>query len=320
MSDKILIIKTGAFGDIILSSLSFKTIKKNFPESKIYLLTKSVFREAVENCPLFEKIFYLPEGRNIFRFLKFISKLRKGKFNIIFDIQGNLKTNFYTFIIGAKKRTGLYRKILGKFFLTEAIKKRDDLNPVEHQKYFFKKIGIKSNEQLELWTEKKKEYENLLKKEGLEKGKYILIHPVASPEWKTKRWLPDRFAELADILIEKEKKVVFIGRGKKEIDEIINKMENKPVNFADRTNISQLLFLIKNAELLITTDSAPLHIGRAAGIKTVGIFGPTDPERHCPPGVVYIYKKVDCSPCYKKKCDKMVCMKEIKVEDVLKEI
>ncbi|MCD6220849.1 glycosyltransferase family 9 protein, partial [bacterium] len=154
----------------------------------------------------------------------------------------------------------------------------------------------------------------------LEKGNYILIHPVASPEWETKRWPPERFAELADILIEKGEKIVFIGKGREEIEKIIKKMKNKPLNLSDETNISQLIFIIKNSKVVITTDSAPLHIGAASRVKTIGIFGPTDPKRHCPPGVDYIYKKVECSPCYRKKCDKMICMKEIKVKDILEKI
>ncbi len=320
MVRKVLIIKTGALGDIILSSLSFKTIKKFFPESTIYLLTKGDFKSVVKNCPIFEKIFYLPAGRNFFKFLEFIWKLRKERFDIIFDLQGNLKTNFYSFLIGAKERIGLYRKKAGKIFLPKAVKKRDDLNPVEHQRYFFKKIGIETEENLELWIEEKEEYRNFLKKYKLEKGNYILIHPVASPEWETKRWLPERFAEFADILIEKGEKVVFIGKGREEIEEIIKKMKNKPLNLSDETNISQLIFIIKNSKVVITTDSAPLHIGAASRVKTIGIFGPTDPKRHCPPEVIYIYKKVECSPCYKKKCDKMICMKEIKVKDILEKI
>ena len=317
---KILIIKTGALGDIILSSISFKTIKKNFSTYKIFLLTKSEFIEVVKDCPFLEKIFVLPSKKNLGEFLNFLLILRREKFRIIFDIQGNLKTNFYSFLIGAKERIGLYRKKIGKLFLTKGIRKRDDLNPVEHQRYFFEKIGIETEENLELWIKEKKEYRNFLKKYKLENGNYILIHPVASPEWKTKRWLPERFAALADILIEKGEKVVFIGKGKKEIEKIIKKMKNKPLNLSDETTISQLIFIIKNSKVVITTDSAPLHIGAASGVKTIGIFGPTDPERHCPPQVRYIYKKVPCSPCHKKKCDKMICMKEIKVKDILEKI
>lgn len=320
MSKKILIIKTGALGDMILSSVSFKTIKKNFPHHKIYLLIKSKFIESVKDCPFFEKIFILPDGRNPVKFLNFLLILRKEKFDKIFDIQGNLKTNFYSFLIGAREKIGFYRKKTGKLFLTKGIRKRDDLNPVKYQRYFFEKIGIKTDETLEIWIEKNGEYKEFLKGNGLKERNYVVIHPVASTEWKTKRWLPDRFAKLADILIEKGEKIVFIGKERNEIEEIIKKMRNKPLNLGDETDISQLIFLIKNSKIVITTDSAPLHIGAASKVKTVGIFGPTDPKRHCPPDVTYVYKKVECSPCYKKKCDKMICMKKITVEDIMEEI
>ena len=92
------------------------------------------------------------------------------------------------------------------------------------------------------------------------------------------------------------------------------------LNLADKTNFSSLILLIKNASLLITTDSAPMHIGAACGTKTLAIFGPTDPKRHCPPNISYIYKKIPCSFCYRKKCLSMECMKEITVKDVLKKV
>jgi len=100
---KILTIKTGALGDIIISSTFFQTIKENFKEDKIYLLTKKIYKELTETCPMFERIFYLPEKFNIVGFLKLILKLRGEKFEIVFDIQGNLKTNIWTFLFGDKK-------------------------------------------------------------------------------------------------------------------------------------------------------------------------------------------------------------------------
>jgi len=319
---KILIIKTGAFGDIILSSISFQTIKENFKEGKIYLLTKKIYKEVVEDCPIFEEVFILSENKNFFNFLKLIKRLRKLKFDIIFDLQGNLKTNFLSFLLNGEKRIGLYGKSFGKFFLTKSIKKNKCLNPISHQKYFFKEIGIEKISDLKIWISEKKEieFDNFLKEKGLLKKSYIVIHPVASSEWKTKRWLPIRFAEVSDILINKGYKIVFIGQDKKGIKEIIKLMKNKPFDLSGETSFFQLSLLIKNSFCLLTTDSAPLHIGAVFKVKTLAIFGPTEPERHCPSGINYIYKKVSCSPCYKKICRDLNCMINITTNEVLEKL
>ena len=90
MVRKVLIIKTGALGDIILSSVFIQTLKKNFPDAEIYLITKKIYKEAVENCPIFKKIVYL-QNKFIFDLIK-IYPLRRKKFEIIFDLNGNSYT------------------------------------------------------------------------------------------------------------------------------------------------------------------------------------------------------------------------------------
>ncbi|HOL67653.1 MAG TPA: glycosyltransferase family 9 protein, partial [bacterium] len=75
--------------------------------------------------------------------------------------------------------------------------------------------------------------------------------------------------------------------------------------------------VIETARLLITTDSAPLHIGAASGTRTLALFGPTDPRRHCPPNVWFLSRSLACSPCYRKFCASLECLKSISAEEVL---
>jgi len=321
---KILVIRTGALGDIILASASFQTLRETFPESKIYLLTKNIYKEVVEDCPVFEKIFVLYKNKNFFKFALLVKKLRRFHFDLIVDLQGNMKTNFYSFLFAGKERIGFYKKKIGKLFLTKGLKQKPDSNPVNVYKYFWESLGISTMADLKVWIghQKKEAFKEYSERSGLKENPYIVIHPVASEEWKTKRWPKENFAKLSDLLFEKGYPVVFVGGqgSKEEIKEIIRLMKNEPVDLTEKTNISQLILLIKNSRLLVTTDSAPMHIGSACGVKTLAIFGPTDPKRHCPPDVQYIYKKIPCSFCYKKKCLSIECMKAIKIEDVLGKI
>lgn len=327
MFKKILIIKTGALGDLIISSCFFQTIKKNYPESKIYLLTQEIYKEVVEYCPIFETIFYLPKNRfGFLRFIKLVLRLNREKFDVIFDIQGNLKTNFYSFLIKSKKKYGFYRLKVGKLFFNGSIRKTEiRKNPVDGLLSVLKFIEIKEYvRKLRIWIpeERRKKFEEFIKENKLDKNKkWIAIHPFASPEWLTKRWMPENFAFLSDKLIEEGYEVIFIGYEKGNyINEITSKMRNRPLNLVNKTDIHTLSLLLERCLVLITGDSGPLHIGVASGTKVIGIFGPSDPELHCPPGAYYIYKKVDCSSCYKKICNDMKCMKEIKVEEVYEKI
>jgi len=321
---KILIIKTGALGDLIGASSFFQTVKENFPEADIYLLTQEIYKNVVEASPIFTEIFYLPSGSHLFAFLKVIGKIRRLKPDIVLDIQGTLKTNFYSFITGGKKRYGTYKKKLGRLFLTKGVRKRRS-SEEKPGPSILEFIGVKKYiKETKLWIseEKRKIFGDFIKKHNLdEKRKWILIHPLTARGYFAKRWEKERFAALADRLMDDGYEVIFIGSGECEyVNDIISKMKHQPKNLVNETDFHNLCLLIERASLMITTDSGPLHISAAAGINVIGLFGSSDPLRHCPQKANYIYKEVECSPCYKKVCNNMKCMKAITVDEVYEKV
>ncbi|MBW1717559.1 MAG: glycosyltransferase family 9 protein, partial [Deltaproteobacteria bacterium] len=102
------------------------------------------------------------------------------------------------------------------------------------------------------------------------------------------------------------------------IEDISKMMKEKPRNLAGQTGLKELAYLYTRCKALVTTDTGPMHIAVAMGCPVVALFGPTAPWRTGPygPGHSVIRAETDCSPCFKKKCDHMTCMKEITVEDV----
>lgn len=154
---KILLIKTGALGDMILFSFSINVASRAYKNADIYLLTSKQYVEIYQGCNLIKQIFAMPEGRNIFHLFNIAKEIRKMRFQKIFDLQGNLKTNFYTFLFRGKERIGLYKKSSGKIFLTKSVKKKYGINPVDHQKMFWNKtIGVKIEGELQLWIPEEK--------------------------------------------------------------------------------------------------------------------------------------------------------------------
>lgn len=318
---KLLLIKTGAFGDIVLVSVSINIVSKFFADYEIYLLTALQYKEIYKNCRFIKEIFSLPPGKNPLSFFKFIKSLRKRHFDLIFDLQGNLKTNFYSFLLGGKKRIGLYKKNAGKFFLTRGIKKSSDTDPVIAQIELWKKIvGTDVVGKPEIWISDQttRNFDEFLEIHGLQKKNYIVFHPSASPEWETKLWLIENWISLGKILSQKGFPIVLIGdkNAIKLNSKILASIETA-VDFTGKTDFFQLALLIKHSKCLITTDSGPMHVGAAVGTETIAIFGPTNPALHCPQGVKAISAQVNCSPCYRKKCDRMDCMELITPEKIV---
>jgi len=322
---KILLIKTGAFGDMILTSLSVSIAHRVFPDCEMYLLTASPYYGIYRDCPFIKDIFILPSKKKLLSFLKLTKKLRQKKFDIIFDLQGNLKTNFFSFLFGGKQRIGLYKKSAGRFFLTRAIKKKSNLNPIKLQKVFWKDVsGNEFQEKPQIWIDEKKseEFNRFLVRNKLDARNYVVFHPSASPEWKTKLWITENWITLGKFFSERNLKVVLVGdKNSMQLNHhIASSIKENVINLSGKTDFSEVALLIKNSRMLITTDSGPMHIGAAMSIKTIALFGPTNPKIHCPPEVNSISAKIDCIFCYKKKCNDMSCMKSISPEIVITEV
>ena len=95
---KILIIKHGSLGDIILALDAFKAVKNKYSDSLIYLLTEKKYIPLLKKSELFDE--YIIDNRKNTS-LKIIYNLLKIKFDIIIDLQNSQRTSFYNLIFNS---------------------------------------------------------------------------------------------------------------------------------------------------------------------------------------------------------------------------
>ncbi len=91
------------------------------------------------------------------------------------------------------------------------------------------------------------------------------------------------------------------------------------INLAGLTTLKMLAALYEQAEVLVTTDTGPMHLGAAAGTRVVAVFGSTAPWRTGPYGSdhVVVRSGLTCSPCFKRECEHRRCMHDISVDHVM---
>lgn len=155
--------------------------------------------------------------------------------------------------------------------------------------------------------------------EGMQEGepRFVAINPVAF--WETKLWEEEKFAELCDrIRVELGIGVVLTAVEAGPLDRIRSRMKTEAVNLGGRTTLRELACLYRQAALLVTTDSGPMHLAAAVRTRAVALFGPTDPARTGPygPGHRVIRRELPCMPCFRKHCEDPRCMTEISVNEV----
>jgi len=165
--------------------------------------------------------------------------------------------------------------------------------------------------------------DQLLYESSIADNRFVAINPMA--RWKTKLWEPQRFASLADrIQKDLSLRVIFTGSGhdRPSIDKIINNMVEKPINLAGQTSLKELAYLCSRCRLVVSTDTGPMHVAAAMGTPTVAIFGPTAPWRTGPYGNGHrvVREELDCSPCFKKRCAHLTCMKRITTEKIFEAV
>ena len=150
-------------------------------------------------------------------------------------------------------------------------------------------------------------------------GDYAVIVPGA--RWQTKQWPAERFARLASML--GIRSVIVGSAADYQTAKVIEAASGgKALSIAGETDIRELICIIKDARYMITNDSGPMHIAAACGVPVIAIFGPTSPVLTGPYGSnnIIVQASADCSPCRKRKCDDMKCMKEITVEQVMEAV
>ncbi|MBI2104345.1 MAG: glycosyltransferase family 9 protein [Candidatus Omnitrophica bacterium] len=122
-----------------------------------------------------------------------------------------------------------------------------------------------------------------------------------------KRWLQEGFARVADRLIaEAGAQVVFCGEPdeKPVIDEVLGLMRHRALSAVGVTTIRQLGALMRRARLVITNDSASLHLASALDVPTLALFGPTDAGKYGPTAAHHrtIRRRLFCAPCERALC------------------
>lgn len=335
--DSILIVKLSAIGDVVHSLPLLEVLKDNFPHTRIDWLVEEDASQILEGHPAIDNmivsrrkswqkgVLKLAEcGAVVKEVIRFLREVRAEKYDLVIDLQGLLKSGLLTGLSRGRRKIGMAgAREGGWLFLNERPV------PVDYEQHAidrylnlaeYLECNVSSrNGHIPIFESDKRVINQQLNTDGPLKKPLVAINPMA--KWHTKLWEPERFAALADRVRDNLScEIIFTGSRHDWaiIEEISNMMKKRPLNLAGRTSLKELAYLYKKCKAFVTTDTGPMHIAAAMGCRVVALFGPTAPWRTGPYGQGHkvIRTGIECSPCFKKRCDSMACMKEITVESV----
>lgn len=338
---KILIVKLSAIGDVIHTLPSLNAIRKHYADAHITWLVEEaasslvVGHEALNRVIISKRKQWIKKKigpsclKNIKEAYQFIKKLRDTEYDLIIDFHGLLKSGVLIALARGKRKIGFDKGMEhmehSYIFLNERIPPVNmDNHALLRNLMLINAIGIKSKEieyKLPVSDHTRRFLDSILERRRIKGSKLLVaINPVA--KWETKLWDNRNFALLADKLIEKyNASVIFTGSqsDRSTIKDIMSFMSKKAVNLAGETTLKTLAALYEKTKFLISTDTGPMHMAAAVGTPVIALFGPTAPWRTGPFGSEHkiLRSGLDCSPCFKRQCSTIDCMKQISVEQVL---
>lgn len=316
MVRKILAINFGGIGDEILFLPTLISLKKEFPSAKITLALESRAMGVKDLTDIIDNVLTVDiKSKNKYsEILSLITKAIFGNYDLVVSSGANPMISIIEALTLIPRRIGYNTGALSKLLLTDTVELNknqyaakmyhDLVTPITEQKTDLPIININTKEKIPNSVLIHPGVSRISKFKGIEKT-------IQGYEW----------AQLIDLLQQAGKHVILAGGpdDKVYIDEIreYTKIKDYEDFYGKTKNLTELAELISSSEKFVCSDSAPMHIAVALGVKTYAFFGPTDDKKLIPDNglVVPIKNNYNCQerPCLWEKrkvtCTEVYCLK-----------
>lgn len=297
---KILVFRQSSLGDVILTLPVIRTLSESFPEAAIDYLTKAPYEQIIKHNPAIRNVLTFNNNAD---FKRLLSSLRQEKYDLIIDLQANLRSLALAACCFSAKRIKYKKRRLAR----EMIARKPGLKlKVDHtvNAYFhsLRRLGIKSDPappKIYLPDEFREYSEEFFAKSFSGAcDKIIALCPGA--RHFEKKWPHEKFRAVAETILKDENTGILIISASSDDVPADLELKHQRVAFVSDLEILQIAAILSKCGAALTNDSGLMHLANAAGVKVVAIFGPTSPRlgfSPALPGSRIISNDVFCSPC-----------------------
>ncbi|HKZ16543.1 MAG TPA: lipopolysaccharide heptosyltransferase I [Geobacteraceae bacterium] len=323
---RVLVVKMSALGDIIHALPVLDYLHKVSRGIEVDWVVEEPFLNILEGNPLISRLHVVrtkvwrkrPLSPATWRDIDVMKRaLRERDYDMVFDIQGNLKSGLVCWLSGAGSRIGFARKHLQEsinlLFTTRQI-------PVRRQDYhitdqYLRVVSVcfgrdfnAFNLVSDIHTSPDDDESARTLLATLSDGLIFLFH--CGTTWQTKFWQQEGWVDVGRMLLDKYREsTILLSWGnddERSAAAAIAAAIGPGARVIDRYSLKGFAALLKKVDLVIGGDTGPVHIAAAVGTPTVSLYRASDGRRSGPrgPGHVTVQSPFDCAPCFRTDCDR----------------
>ncbi len=338
----VLIVRLSALGDVIHALPALDALRRAFPAARIGWLVEEKCASLLDGHPQVDRLHVLPRHRAaaaarrsplgaLVTLAAFFRDLRRERYEVAIDLQGNLRSGLATRLAGAPVRVGFARGHCkeGNFLLTNlhVSPPRTRLHKVAKDLLLVSALGVETagaRPQVAVPAAARDRASAFVRGLG-PGGPLVALHPGTSRWAAFKQWSAEGYAEVADRLAAASARVLVTwGPGERDLAERIAALaRTRPALAPETRSVLDLAALFERCAAVVGCDTGPTHLAAALGRPAVGLYGMKDPAVYGisgPGPIEIVYKGVPCSPCNLRFCPDTVCMEAIRPDDVVSAI
>jgi len=323
-------------GDAVMCEPALSQVRTIFPHAEITLLVKPPIADLLAQHPAVNRtLVYDDRGRHAGLVGKWTlaGVLRRHRFDLAILFQNAFEAALLSFLAGIPRRFG-YATDGRSLLLTDPVS-LPSRNGQKHQvEYYWDLLkplgghGPAPSPRLFVTAEESASITRRLADAGIGASDPVIGVNPGSTYGHAKRWLPDRYAEvvnrvLQDVQAQMDGRVgvAIVGaKGEERLGKAIaEQIKTRTVVCSGQTTVRELMALVKRCQLFLTNDTGPMHVAAAFKVPLVAVFGPTDWQTTSPYGInaQLVRQPVSCAPCLLRECPiDHRCMTAVTVEQV----
>lgn len=310
----ILVIRLSALGDVAMASGLIPALRAAYPDARLSWLTEPAAAPLLRANPRLDELLVWdrPAWRRLWQerrhaelwraWREFRQRLRAGRYDLVIDAQGLLKSGLCAWWTGAPRRIGIHPREGSQWLVTERFEPRAVERPEIGSEYRLVALHLGApagafHMDVVPSDAARQAAQAALARAGVT-GPYAALCPFTTRPQK--HWFPDRWAALAARLKARGLTPVLLGgpSDRAAAQEILAHPDTPAASLVGELRLDESAAAIQGAALLVGVDTGLTHIGSAMRVPTVALFGSTRPYLQVPQAPTRVmYEALPCSPC-----------------------